>query len=908
MRIRTSSPTLLALLAALPVAGTAQDPPPHDSTPTLGLEGGITNYELSSIGLQLVRASQTVAGLRPQEDLNFDFTPSGRLSARAADGFFHLGDLNLRVRRSGATEWLDASTAAARAPVLPLPNSGGAFASADLAPTLPADLPLRVVRSWALEDEILRLRFELTNTSAVPVEIGALGIPMIFDNILTDRSLGEAHAAASFHDPYIGMDAGYLQVTRLKGEGSALLVVPDGDTPFEAWRPLLSDPTPRGITFEGFHEWMAHSRAYAEDEWRDAEPWNPPTSATLAPGESRTYGVAFLVAPSIRQIEATLAAHGRPVAVGVPGYVLPKDVEGRLFLEYGEAVRSIEVEPAGAIDVTEAGGTPGGQRAFDVRGRSWGRARLTVTYEDGREQTVHYMVIEPAADVADALGRFLTTEQWFERPGDPFGRSPSVISYDFDERRQVTEDDRAWIAGLGDEGGSGSWLAAFMKQLVRPDAGEVRKMERFVDGVLWGRLQVAEGPLAYGVRKSLFYWEPDSLPAGTYSPDVDYGGWASWSREHAMTVGRSYDYPHVAAAHWVMYRLARNRDGLVTNHPWDWYLERAWRTGIAMVEHAPRYAQFGQMDGTAFLLVLQDLQREGWTEEAAELETAMRARADVWRALGYPYGSEMPWDSTGQEEVYAWCRYFGYDDKAAVTLNAILGYMPTLPHWGYNGSARRYWDFLYAGKLRRLERQLHHYGSGLNAIPVLTEYRDHPIDLYLLRVGYGGVLGAIANVTREGFGPSAFHAFPGTLRIDGYSGDYGMGFFGHAVNTGTYVHRDARLGWLAFGGNLREDGPTVRVVPTDASRARVHLAPAGLWLSLDAGTFEEVALADDGTVTLTFAPADAATPAARLRVEQTAVTRDLGRYAPEPSLPVERGAWVVRLGPEPTMVTLQPAG
>ena len=132
----------------------------------------------------------------------------------------------------------------------------------------------------------------------------------------------------------------------------------------------------------------------------------------------------------------------------------------------------------------------------------------------------------------------------------------------------------------------------------------------------------------------------------------------------------------------------------------------------------------------------------------------------------------MPWDSTGQEEVYAWCRYFGFDDKALVTLNAILGYMPTVPHWGYNGSARRYWDFQYAGKLRRVERQLHHYGSGLNAIPVLSEYRDHPDDLYLLRVGYGGVMGAISNITQEGFGPSGFHAYPSTLRIDGYSASH----------------------------------------------------------------------------------------------------------------------------------------
>jgi Family of unknown function (DUF5695) len=41
-------------------------------------------------------------------------------------------------------------------------------------------------------------------------------------------------------------------------------------------------------------------------------------------------------------------------------------------------------------------------------------------------------------------------------------------------------------------------------------------------------------------------------------------------------------------------------------------------------------------------------------------------------------------------------------------VNAIIGYMPTVPHWGYNGSARRYWDFIYAAKYSRIERQLHH--------------------------------------------------------------------------------------------------------------------------------------------------------------------------------------------------------
>jgi hypothetical protein len=876
-----------------------------DTTPTLGLEQGLLTFDTPDFRLELVRASQTVAALQPKGADGFDFTPRDWLERRDANGFFHLGDLTLRVRRGGSGAWQAASTADARRPVEALTVSGPVLAAADLGASLPADFPLHVRRLWEVNGGRLVLRFDLRNTTDAPVEIGAVGFPMVFNNILTDRSLDEAHAVSSFADPYIGLDAGYLQVTRLNGHGPTLIVVPRPGTGFEAFNPLLQDRTRRGITFEGFYEWLALSRAYADSEWTAAEPWNPPSAVTLGPGATRSFGVEFLVADGVRRIERTLLAAGRPVAVGVPGYVLPLDLDARLFVKHGHDVEGVDVEPAGALAVAPAGTTPGGWWAFSVRASRWGRARVTLRYANGTRQTIHYKVIEPAAEVVADLGRFLTTEQWFERADDPFGRSPSVISYDYDARRPVTEDNRAWIAGLGDEGGSGSWLAAVMKQLIRADPAELARLQRFVDGVLWGGLQYAAGDLAYGVRKSLFYYQPDSMPADTYGDDVRYGGWSSWNREHAMTVGRSYNYPHVAAAHWVMYHLARNHDGLVTNHPWQWYLERAYQTAMAMVRYAPEHAQFGQMDGTVFLLTLLDLQREGWTAEAETLEAVMRRRADHWRSLGFPFGSEMPWDSTGQEEVYGWCRYFGYDEKALVTLDAILGYMPTVPHWGYNGSARRYWDFVYAGKLRRLERQLHHYGSGLNAVPVLAEYRAHPDDLYLLRVGYGGLLGAIANVTREGFGPSGFHAFPSTLRIDGYSGDYGPGFFGHAVTTATYVVNDPELGWLAFGGNLTVEDGTVRARPLDSGRARVYLAPLGLWLTLDAGVFETVEI-EDGAVRVTLAPATSGTPRARLRIERPAIVPGVGDLLLEGSYPVERGAHVIGLSRGPTVVMLRP--
>ncbi|MDX9930338.1 MAG: DUF5695 domain-containing protein [Bacteroidales bacterium] len=565
------------------------------------------------------------------------------------------------------------------------------------------------------------------------------------------------------------------------------------------------------------------------------------------------------------------------------------------------------VHPGGALSVMAGKPTAGGWQRFEVSGREWGRARLTVTYADGLRQTIQYKVIKPEEEIIGDMGRFLTNEQWYENPGDPFGRHLSVISYDYGRMQQVTEDGRAWIAGLSDEGGAGSWLAAMMKQLLQPDPAELEKMQAFVHNTLWGGIQYSEGSRKYGVRKSMFYYDPENMPEGTYSKDINYGGWSAWPKKEAESTGRSYNYPHVAAAYWVMYQLSRNHQGLVSGAEWNWYLEQAFHTSVTMVEQARHYAQFGQMEGTIFFLILLDLQREGMTEMAVRLEEVMKKRADLWYSLKYPFGSEMPWDSTGQEEVYMWSKYFGYDEKADVTLNAILAYMPTVPHWGYNGSARRYWDFQYAGKLQRVERQLHHYGSPLNAIPVLTEYRDNPDDFYLLRVGHAGMMGALSNITREGFGPSAFHAYPSTLRIDHITGDYGPGFFGYAVNSSSYLYRHDEFGWLSFGGNTVTAGKLVTIRPTTSSRSRIYLAPLGLWLTLDAGRFESVSVnPKNGQVTIRLDAATASTPVARLRIEQPASVTGVGVYRAPAGFAEERGASVIPLGTGNTQLLMKP--
>jgi hypothetical protein len=907
----------IALVVGVPLS--AQRQGPRVLPPGPMIDGGKITLTSSVLSVDVLKYSGTVARLTPQADPGLDYTPGDLLKQRSADTFYHLGDLDMRFRTVGTAGWTDVSTAFRRQPVTPISTDATHF-TGDVTSSLPEGTPLKAVRTWAVEDGDLVLRFTLTNTSGAPVEIGGLGIPMVFNNIMNGRTLDQAYSTCSFYDPYIGEDAGYVQVTRLSGVGPVLLVVPDGHTPLEEWKPILdhrnrqtgeglldNDPTPRGTTFEGSYDWMVHSTGYAQNEWKGVNEWNPATSKTLASKESLRYGLRFLISPDLRHIEATLEAHKRPVAVGIPGYILPQDTDARLFLRYNSPVRSIVSEPAGSVTLHDDGRNRSGLQAYTLRGKDWGRFRLVVTYVDGRVQTIGYRTIKPETEAIADMGRFLFDQQWFDQPQDPFHRSPSVISYDNETGKQVTQDARVWIAGLSDEAGAGPWISAAMKEYLDPKPEEIAKLESYVDGVLWGHLQNSDGDHKYGVYKSLFFYQPDLVSGFTYDPTLNWTSWTSWNKKAADDVGRSYNYPHVVAAYWSLYHIARNTKGIVVKHPWDWYLNQAYETTLAMQTQAPYYTQFGQMEGTVFIRLLEDLKDEGWTDKAERLESVMRARADHWKSEKYPFGSEMPWDSTGQEEVYGWSRYFHYDERADVTLNAILAYDPVIPSWGYNGSARRYWDFIYGGKSKysRIERQLHHYGSGLNAIPLLEEYRAHPDDLYLLRAGYGGVMGPLSNIDEKGFASAAFHSFPDTMMFDPYTGDYGPNFFGHAVNTGTFLTHDDAMGWICFGGNIAQRQGVVHATILDSSRDRLFIAPIGLWITLDAGHLVAVDFdPQKHSVKLHLAPANPYVPTARLRVRQTSDQANAQTWIVANRGTMDAGANLIPLGEAETVVSL----
>ena len=246
-------------------------------------------------------------------------------------------------------------------------------------------------------------------------------------------------------------------------------------------------------------------------------------------------------------------------------------------------------------------------------------------------------------------------------------------------------------------------------------------------------------------------------------------------------------------------------------------------------------------------------------------------------------------------------RYFGLATTPAKTINSILAYMPTIAHWGWNGNARRYWDFVYGAKIQQIERQIHHYGSGLNSLPILHSYEQDPTDnLYALRVGFAGNTAPLTNIDQGGFASAALHSFPELLKWDPYSGDYGQGFLGLSLGQCVYLVRDEKYGDLAFGGDIEEgrsDATTIVVVPKDAVRRRVFVAASGLKIEISAGALHEIVY-DKATQKLVLGIVQAATSHA-LQARATIIWLQTSgtnttRFT-VPGAERERGGWVVDL-------------
>ena len=100
----------------------------------------------------------------------------------------------------------------------------------------------------------------------------------------------------------------------------------------------------------------------------------------------------------------------------------------------------------------------------------------------------------------------------------------------------------------------------------------------------------------------------------------------------------------------------------------------------------------------------------------------------------------------------------------------------------------------------------------------------------------------LAAVDESGATSMFYHAYPWVMDFDPHSGDYGLGFFGNALESGAYYVEHSRLGPLCFlcTATTNKTTGTSTIVPEDAYHRRVFVQPLGLYLVASAGTIARV--------------------------------------------------------------------
>lgn len=442
----------------------------------------------------------------------------------------------------------------------------------------------------------------------------------------------------------------------------------------------------------------------------------------------------------------------------------------------------------------------------------------------------------------------------------------------------MLDDNRVWVAGLSDEGGSGSYVAFALKQVFQPVSSQVELLETFVNETYWGTVQYSSGEEMYGVKGSVFFY--NTSMDWDYSSAFDWNG--AYSEAVAEEIDRSYNYVWPSIMYWSLYAAEQVSPGILTVQDPIWYLEKAYETVYYLLNNSDSigYIDAGLMGESMWGHLLQSLYYENMTTEASSLLPFLQARQVYWSQQANPFSSEQPWDCTGQEGIYYWSRYFNDSATAQFTIESIHGYDPVAAHWGWNGNARRYWDFTTAGNpnTSRIERQIHHYGSSLNSIPLLDHYRRSADpqslhSLYDLRLGYAGHMASLSNIGQSGFGSMSFHSYPYTLAWDTYTGDYGPSFVGHYQSSASYLVQHPEFGWVAFGGNLDiSSTDIISVTPRDSLRRRIYIAPNGLFVTFEAGQIQSYTWSVDQETLKVVVAAAVNTPASQrvvMSFEQT---------------------------------------
>ncbi|KAB8286606.1 hypothetical protein DSM100688_2246 [Bifidobacterium ramosum] len=750
--------------------------------------------------------------------------------------------------------------------------------------------PLATTLAFRLDGRTLRAAITLANTGDEPLTLTdvAMAVPLN-----SRMAWGVDAAQRMIRHTQVAGDNSFFLATPSDGKPPYLLCVPEDGMRWELFD-LGKQPTRGGEERDVYRIHLYGQAAADEARTHEGGRWRlPTTTLTLAAGERRTFTFDLLWVDGYDQARAELVRHGKLDVQVVPGYTLPRGTEAlvKIDSQYANVTISAEHADTTAIrlvedSVTDDGDTPTFRRIYGVRFDRLGENLLTVHYgdDDGHSHDtagtrVGYLelfatlpVDELIAARADYIARCQANDpdKWYDGLlQERNTKTGALLNPDnYDEIKgwriyEVTCDD----PGLSKP----AFLAA--KNAEHPVESQVRALDKYLTTFVWGGLQrTTDEPWPYGV-----YGVPDWR---TLRDHRNLNG------NEQLHISRLWDFPHVALAWFMMYRIAR-RNPEWTSLPAREYLTRAWGTFTAMYRYPDEveYDYTGKLDNTSPYktgyyneLVIADvidaLRDEGETAKAAQLEAYWNHKADFMiRQAKDLFGSEYAFDTTGFETTQAvvdWgrdhaMRVWNTDGRSVVSYRA--GDVERFDRYqrACNVACRGWLEngFYISGSDIRGDTMQYtlSYMSQMGGWGLLEDalYADGS-PFALLRLAYASLLSSWALINAGDAASGYGYWFPGAENQGASSGGfeplpyattwlgqpaergiwiYGcetdLGYCGYLRGAAVVVADDPDFGRVVYGGtaDVRDgdgDGTkassgvrVTRITPTDGVNRRLHL-------------------------------------------------------------------------------------
>ncbi|HEY3860438.1 MAG TPA: DUF5695 domain-containing protein [Verrucomicrobiae bacterium] len=711
--------------------------------------------------------------------------------------------------------------------------------------------PLVMESDFAMQQSFFTWTLGFTNLGTTPVIIGdiALQFPM--------NTAAPQYTSSVFKHSVISGDGSFIFWMRNNSVGPYLLMTPATNTGFEYWDTLGNSG---GDGYEAYIH-SAVSGPLAEAEFPTVTNSNarwrlPNTTLTLAPGASTNYTVKFQWASDYNGVRQALVNEGKVDVRVVPGMTLPTNLFGEIAFNTIQQINSITPEFPEATQLEHLG-TNGSYQLYKVQFSQLGENMLTINYGANQVMYLEFMMTEPPETLFKKRAAFLVSHQqwagitnWFNglfadwNENDQVRNSP--INYDTISGFVVYE-----VAS--DDAGESRPAYMGEKESVYPVQSEVSALDLYITNFVW-----PPGPTGGMQRKT-----NESDAYGVYG----INDWHELRQANSLSLGRTYDYPHMVDMWYSMYKVAKYNPQITTAWAATNYLQAAWGTALAMYTVANAGPSTpGLMSEVVYPDVLTALHNEGMTSQEAQLRPYWESKV-AYYATGNPnlFGSEYGFDSTGFEATEAFAKYaltHAGSDAIMGSANPAL-FLQESSNFMYTEVTANMFDRGF------LETPYYHYGSDFRAggsdnfcLSYMTQMGgwgllDYALNYAtnfpdFLRLGYGSYLAGwgIMNTGTAasdygfwyhgtnndgacggGYEPqAAFNTWLGQPTHRGpwyYSAEQNLGFCGAVRSAATIVADDPIFGRFCFGGTLATNGSAMNIIPLDGIRRRFHALLAG---------------------------------------------------------------------------------